>query len=276
MRTLTLLATFGAAAALVTTLEAQNPNPWTWHGAVASGRSLEVRGISGAIRAERGSGNEVEITARKTAEESDVNEVHFAVVQAGGDVTVCAVYPGGSDDCTSGDERPRRHTHSDVSVAFTVRVPAGVAFRGVMVSGDVTATGLDGRVTLSSVSGDVTASGLTGRVSVNSVSGDAELETTAGDATATSVSGDVVVTLRGRGDTPLRFSSVSGDITLNLPANTGADVELTTVSGELTTDFPLTVTRGIGHRRLAGQINGGGRALELHTVSGDVRIRRLP
>ena len=282
MKLFVIMTALGAAAALsatdATVLQAQNPNPWTWRGTVAAGRTLEIRGVMGTIRAEPASGREVEVTATKTAEHSDVNDVRIEVVQEGGDVTICAVYPGSGNDCERGGGENHMRGHNDVHVNFTVRVPAGVNFQGAAVSGDVSATGLTGSVELTSVSGDVSGTGLTGRADLNSVSGDVELETASGEASGRSVSGSVRATVRGRATAPLRFSSVSGDLTISLPRDMGADIEMNSVSGEMSSDFPLTLGAGGRVRRshLRARIGEGGRALNLSTVSGDVRLRVLP
>jgi len=279
MRTLGIVAALGACAALSATagaapLGAQEPNPWSWRGTVAQGRTLEVRGVMGVIRAEAASGREVEVTAHKTAEDDDPDDVRIEVVQEGGDVTICAVYPGRGNTCERGGGQMRTR-RSDVHVAFTVRVPAGVEFVGAMVSGDVYATGLSADVELSSVSGDVTGTGLGGRAELHSVSGDVELETSSGEASGRSVSGSVRATVRGRGTTPLHFSSVSGDLTISLPRDIGAEMEMSTVSGDLSSDFPVTLGGRFNRRRMNARIGDGGRRLELSTVSGSIRIRAL-
>lgn len=281
MRTLGLIAALGAFAALsasadASALRAQEPNPWSWRGTVPRGKTLEVRGVMGTIRAEPASGREVEVTARKHADDSDPNEVRIEVVEHEGDVTICAVYPGGGNSCEPGGGEMHIRGHNDVQVAFTVRVPAGVDFVGAMVSGDVFATGLDGRVDLTSVSGSVSGTGLGGRADLHSVSGDVEVETASGEATGRSVSGNARATVRGRATAPLRFSSVSGDLTISLPRDLGADLEMSTVSGDLSSDFPLTLGGRVRPRNLQARIGAGGRRLDLSTVSGSVRIRALP
>ena len=56
MKLFVFLTALGAAAALsaadATLLQGQNPNPWSWRGTVAVGRTLEIRGVMGFIRAE--------------------------------------------------------------------------------------------------------------------------------------------------------------------------------------------------------------------------------
>src|SRR5215831_1260432 len=64
-----------------------------WHGSIAQGHSIEVKGVNGDIRAEPSGSNEVEVVAEKRANRDDPESVHIDVVPHGGDVTICAVYP---------------------------------------------------------------------------------------------------------------------------------------------------------------------------------------
>src|SRR5215813_4061164 len=64
-----------------------------WSGQIQRGKAIEVKGVNGSVRAEFTSGNQVEVTAVKSARRSDLNSVSVQVVQDDGNVTVCAVYP---------------------------------------------------------------------------------------------------------------------------------------------------------------------------------------
>ena len=62
-----------SAALLVATLlpgsgavSAQSPQ-FHWHGAIAQGNSIEVKGVNGDVRAEASGSNEVEVVAEKQA-----------------------------------------------------------------------------------------------------------------------------------------------------------------------------------------------------------------
>src|SRR5262245_35765332 len=63
-----------------------------WSGVVQRGKGIDIKGVNGAVR-EFASGNQVEVTATKTARRSDVKSVSVQVVQDDGNVTICAVYP---------------------------------------------------------------------------------------------------------------------------------------------------------------------------------------
>ena len=229
---------------------------WSWHGVVAPGKSVEIRGINGDISAEAASGNEVEVTAVKRARRSDPDEVRIEVVQSDAGVTICAVYPGDRNRCEAGGGHMNTR-NNDVEVDFTVRVPRGVGFDG------------------NTVNGDVEANGLTGDVETNSVNGAVRLETMGGEASGSSVNGSVTAVVHAVGQRAMRFNSVNGSVNVTLPANIGADVDAKTVNGSIDTDFPISVTGRMSPRHLAGTIGQGGRHLELETVNGSIRLRKL-
>lgn len=238
-----------------------------WSGRMSEGQTLQVKGITGSVRAELASGSTAEVVARKRGDGDDFDQVRILLDEGRDGVTVCAVYGQRSvdarscdynDDDGEGRDGDRRHRSIDVSVDFVVRVPAGVEFGGTMVTGDVRAEGLRS---------DVDANSVTGNVWV----------TTTGIAKANTVTGDIDVEI-GRMDwSRLSFKTVSGDITVRVPADFEADVEFESLSGDLESDFDIQVRRErrqwVGSH-VQGTIGGGGRDLELNTVSGDVRLIR--
>ena len=236
----------------------QQGDHWTWHGAVAAGKTIEIRGVSGDVVATLASGNEVEVTADKHARHSDPADVQIQVVQGADGVTICAVYPGRGNTCEEGHSHMNVRDNNDVQVDFTVHVPRGVTFHGVTVNGDVEATGLGGPT------------------DVETVNGSATIETSSGQARAKTVIGSVTATVGSTsGSGSLDFETVNGAITLSLPAGLNADVAAETVNGSITTDFPIQVQGRMSPRELRGQIGSGGRELHLETVNGSIRIRRL-
>lgn len=235
----------------------QSGDNWNWRGAIAAGKSLEIRGISGSIRAEPASGSAVEVTAEKHGRRSDPASVQIEVVEHGSGITICAVYPGDDNECRPGGGHMNVR-RNDVEVDFVARVPAGVAFDANNVNGDVEVSGLASRVDASTVNGSVT------------------LETTAGEASGTTVNGGVRATVRGAGQGRLSFSTVNGSIDVSLASGISADFSAQTVNGEIRSDFPVTMTGRISPRRMRGQIGQGGRQLDLRTVNGGIRLHSLP
>src|SRR4051812_28729422 len=79
-----LLAVAGTAAA---------QNPFQWHGSIAQGSTIEVKGVNGEVRAEASGSNEVEVVAEKRAIRDNPEDVRIEVVKHADGVTICAVYP---------------------------------------------------------------------------------------------------------------------------------------------------------------------------------------
>jgi hypothetical protein len=258
------LASVGPAAALAlilipSTALAQRTAPFEWRGTVLQGSTIEIKGVNGDIQAAPAGGSDVEVSAVRSGRRNNPEEVQIEVVPHGDGVTICAVYPSTGNrpnECRPGGGGRMNVRDNDVSVAFTVRVPAGVRFAGRTVNGDIEAQSLSGPVELNTVNGSIAFS-----------------TTAYGDAQTVngSIQGALGSTMwSGK----LDFSTVNGSITLELPADISTDLRANTVNGDITTDFPITISGRVNRRSLNGTIGGGGRSLEMETVNGSVKLRR--
>lgn len=260
MNTRSHLASAVALAALILVPTLAAAQDFNWHGAIAQGRSIEIKGVNGDIHAEPAAGNEVQVVAEKRARRDDPALVRIEVVPSAAGVTICAVYPtrdgAKPNACAPGEGGRMNVQNSDVTVRFTVRVPAGVVFVGTTVNGEVEATRLNGDVALRTVNGSVTFS-------------------TTGAGRASTVNGSIRGEM-GRADwsDTLDMSTVNGSITLTLPTTLNTDVRASTVNGDIRSDFPVTTSGRISRRRLEGTIGGGGRLLALESVNGSITLKR--
>jgi hypothetical protein len=239
---------------------AQQANPFVWNGTLTAGQTLEIQGVNGSVRAEPANGVQAEVTAVKRGRRSDPATVSVQVVMnPSGGVTICSVYPsaggGQQNDCQSGDMGRQTVHDNDVTVDYTVKVPAGVHFVGRTVNGSVTARSLQG---------DVDGHTVNGRVEIS----------TTGVASATTVNGAIDVSLGTPVWTePLAFSTVNGSITLKVPPVIDAQVKAEMMNGAFSSDLPLVVqTSHNGGRRITGVIGNGGRELSLHTLNGSIHL----
>jgi len=235
----------------------QQPQDFHWTGTLATGKTLTIQNINGAITAVPSNSNQVEVTGIKHARRGDPASVQVKVEQGSDGVVICTIYrDDGRSTCSDRRSSHRSDKRHDVSVDFTVRVPAAVPLVAVTVNGDVT------------------AKGLASTTSVTTVNGNAEVETR-GFAEATSVNGSVSVVM-GKADWSgeARYSSVNGAVSVTLPRGTSTDVHASTVNGDIETDFPLTVVGRFGPRSVNGTIGSGGRSLRLSTVNGGITIRK--
>ena len=243
-----------------TVLIQSSSDEFRWKGAVARGAVVEVKGVNGAINAEPSSDNQVEVLALKHARRSDVNSVQIKVVEHAGGVTICAVYP--TDDpskpnsCEAGEGNGRNSVrNNDVSVEFTVRVPAQVALAARTINGEISAKSLSGNITAQTINGSIRLS-------------------TSGYAEATTINGGITAQF-GDANWPssLKFSTLNGGIDLDLPSGLSTDIEAQTTNGSIRSDFPLTISSFAGPKRIKGKIGAGGRELMLKTLNGSISLR---
>jgi hypothetical protein len=243
-----------------------------WSGALSAGKRIEIKGISGDIAVEPASGANVEVVANKSARRGDASRVSIKVVEHATGVTICAVYPTDdpnrmtscvpSDSETAHDDGgPVNVRSGEVTVAFKVRVPAGVDFVGRTVNGEITAEALASNVTSKTVNGSI-------RIS------------TSGYANAKTVNGEINAQLGNPNwSGSLEFKTVNGEINIVLPAATAAKVDAKTFNGEINSEFPLTLTGKFGPRKLTGTIGGPlneqtMRELVLKTLNGSINLKR--
>jgi hypothetical protein len=233
-----------------------------WSGTVLAGKSIEIKGVNGSIRAEQASGNQVEVVATKNGRRSDSKSVEIKVVEHAQGVTICSVYPTNDasqpNECQPGSGGRMNARNSDVKVDFVVRVPSGVRFIGRTVNGEIHASGLKGDVEGYSINGSIELS-------------------TSGLVKAKTVNGGISATLgstnwSGR----LAFETVNGSIKVELPSGANTEFEAFTVNGRISSDFPVTVQGKIDPRKLTGTIGNGGRGLVMKSVNGSIELIRVP
>lgn len=225
-----------------------------WAGRLREGSTIEIKGVNGSIVAAATNGEEVGVSAVKSARRSDPDEVRIEVNTHRNGVTICAVYPGRGNVCEPAEGGQNNTKNNDVRVDFEVKVPAGVRFVARTVNGSVRTDDLDGPIEAYTVNGEVEIS-------------------SSGTATASTVNGSIAARLGvSRFDEDLRFDTVNGSITLECPRRIRAEVSASTVNGGIETDFPLTVRGRLSRHRLQGRIGDGGGSLRLATVNGGIRL----
>ncbi len=220
---------------------------------IATNGSIALHNLSGAVHVTTWNQNAVKVDAIKTARTQErLQEARIVVENTPDRVVIRTRYP--NRDWDDGDDRDGR---SLASVEYSLTIPAGASLDEVkLVSGDVEVKDVGGEVRVSTVSGDVSAQGLKGRADISSVSG------------------NVKVTFN-RASSRMNLHSVSGDVIATLPSDASVEVSANTVSGDISNEFGLEVEHGkyVGHH-LTGQIGNGDGKLELHSVSGEIRVRR--
>lgn len=251
----TLLGAAGASAQ-------QRDDSFRWSKAIAQGRTVELRGMNGAIRASAASGREVVVRAVKRWRRGNPKAVEVQVVEHAGGVTICAVWVERGGRCEPGEGsnggkgRDGWSDRNDVAVDFELELPAGVAAE------------------MSTVNGEIEAEGLASDIEASTVNGGVQVGTT-GAAVASTVNGDVEVRM-GRADWrgSQQFSTVNGSVEITLPAGADFDFRGSTVNGDIESDFPLTMTGRFSRKSLSGTVGKGGRSLSVTTVNGSIELRK--
>jgi len=209
---------------------------------------VSIDNVAGNIVVTGGSGDEVSIEAvkRTRGDRSELATVRITVDERAGRVDVR----------TEGEQNRsnRGRRGSQVSVDYTVTVPASASVDLHSVSGSMRVTGVRGSLRAETVSGNVTTTDTPKLEVAKSISGDVSLTGAAaeGDLSASSVSGSV--TARGLKAHGLDLGSVSGDIMLS----------------DVTCDR-LGIKSVSGSVEYAGSILKGGR-YEINSHSGSVRL----
>jgi hypothetical protein len=195
---------------------------------------LDLENISGDVTIRQGTGRElvVEILreSRGTSEataKAGLEAVRAVSEERGGRVTVKTTYP-----------TQRGRGEYSVDVNYIISAPAGT------------------RITTRSISGDVTANGVDGELSVNTISGDIRITDADRVATAAAISGDITLTNVGA-EGLLEASTVSGELLatgikarrVSLQATSGGvtargidagDVKLGSITDDVVFDGTLT------------------------------------
>jgi lia operon protein LiaG len=108
---------------------------------------------------------------------------------------------------------------------------------------------------------------------------DISLKNVTGPLVISTISGSVNVTFTEISkDKSISIASVSGEVDVTLPAKAGFNLEMGTVSGNMYSDFDFPASnndmRRVGGSNIRASLNGGGVDLKLHSVSGNIYLRK--
>ena len=259
-------------ASLVTMAVAAAPafaqaDNFRWSGTAAAGSEVSVSNVNGNVTITPSTTGKVEVLGAKRGSGTSLSHIRADVQQTSRGIVVCVLYNESSycdDNGSHSNDRGSRNRDDDwgnARIDLEVAVPTNLQVSANSVSGNVSVTGAQGDVRANTVSGDVILDKLhASSIKANTVSGDLEVR---------------VDELLGRGD--FSFNTVSGDLTLMVPRTFDADLSMSSVSGDVNSDFALTVSSTNRMRRgsVEARIGNGGRRLDVHTVSGNLRLRAV-
>jgi DUF4097 and DUF4098 domain-containing protein YvlB len=129
-------------------------------------------------------------------------------------------------------------------------------------------------VNVSNTNGQVTLTGLNGKVTAHTTNGQVRGDTLTGAVEARTTNGGVNMDLSSIGKEPVRLHTTNGGVTLTLPESAKADISASVTNGGISVgDFQNLDVGEKTRRRFEAKLNGGGASIELETTNGGVRIR---
>lgn len=138
-------------------------------------------------------------------------------------------------------------------------------------SGSVTVSNIKGDVRVNALAGVIRVSRPGGRVVADTASGEVEIQDVAKDVKAHAASGRVYVQGNPGADSYWELKTVSGGVQFSVPSSANFHLSAEAVSGEIRADIPIVIEEQGKHSLRAHMGNGGGR-VEVHTVSGEIRV----
>jgi putative adhesin len=255
----------------------RDSDTWRWDGRVEAGRWMAVFNVNGSVDFAPSPDNMVHLVAEKRSNGREMDDIHFEVVQAGGNVTICAIWNNSSRCEDGGTSTIRRNQNNEnhTSVKFTVKVPRNIRVGAHSVNGGVSVRDVGVEVRANSVNGGVNVRNTSGPVRATTVNGGVDVSTAAGPVTASTVNGNVDARMASlQGDDDMSFKTVNGSIAIYVPSGFDANFRFDTVSGGIDSDFPMTLTGRWGPRHASGKIGNGGRDLRASNVNGSIELRK--
>ena len=255
----------------------RNSDVWRWDGRVDAGRWMNVFNVNGTVDFAPSADNMVHLVAEKRSNGREMDDIHYEVVQAGGNVTICAIW-NNSSRCEDGGVQSFHHdgnneNHSNVKI--TVQVPRSVKVGAHSVNGGVSVREVGAEVRANSVNGGVRVLNATGPVKATTVNGGVDVTTTTGPVTAETVNGNVDARMASlQGDEDMMFKTVNGSVSIYVPARFDGTFRFDTVHGGIDSDFPMTLSGRWGPRHAAGTIGNGGRDIRASSVNGSISLRK--
>jgi len=250
---------------------------WRWDGRVDAGRWMNVFNVNGTVDFAPSADNMVHLVAEKRSNGRQPDDIHYEVVQAGGNVTICAIWNDNAR-CEEGGMQSLHNNENNEnhsSVRITVQVPKSVRVGAHSVNGAVSVHDVGAEVRANTVNGGVGVRNASGPVRATTVNGGVDVSTAAGPVTAETVNGNVdarMSTLQGNDD--MSFKTVNGGIAIYVPARFDANFRFDTVHGGIDSDFPMTLSGRLGPRHASGTIGSGGRDLRASSVNGSIELRK--
>ena len=156
------------------------------------------------------------------------------------------------------------------------------SIRADNIGQDIRANSASGTVTVSDIKGDARISSLSGtteilkpggRVEISTANGTIHIQGATSDVKAQAANGSMNVQGNPGASSYWDLKTGSGNVQLDVPANASFHLAAEAVSGEIKADIPIVVEERGKHSLRAHVGTGNGGRVEIHTISGEIRLR---
>ena len=225
------------------------------------------------IRIGKESRNWGNITTRYVIETPAESEIHSSVGSGAQEVRNIR---GPVELLTGSGEIHARHIARDAH--FTTgsgRIEAtdlGGDVRTSTGSGSITLDGVKGAVRAKTGSGSITLSAAQGRAELHAASGSITVRDAAPDLEVHTASGSISVEGNPAPNSNWELHAVSSSVVLSVPRDASFLFSAHSLSGSIQTDIPIVVEEQSKHE-LRARLGSGAARIEVHTVSGSIRVR---
>src|SRR5215210_3450673 len=210
---------------------------------LASGATVEVKGINGTVDIETHNGSTAEINIIRTARNRDYLDYQKVIIEA----TANKLVVRGEKNKDNEWEGRNRNVRQRV----TLRLPRQV---------DLTVAGINGRTTVGEIDGPVRLSGINGKVEVGQAVGYSEIS---------GINGKVSIVISQLSERGIQVSGVNGSVELQFRDNVNADLEATGVNGSVNTDMAEVVFEGKFNRQnFRAKFGAGGTPIKMSGING--------
>jgi hypothetical protein len=217
---------------------------------LSRGAQVEVRGINGRVEIETSNGSTAEVHVVRSAKDRADLEFHKIIIEQSADRLVVR----GEND----RERNREARGRQVRQRVMMKIPRQV---------DLSASGVNGRVTVGEIDGPVKLSGINGRVEVAQARGYSHIS---------GINGRVEMTVAGLGEQGIQVSGINGGVELRFAEDLNADLNVTGINGNVSTEVAnVTIQGKLEKHSFRARIGSGGAPITVSGVNGRVRLSRL-
>lgn len=215
------------------------------------GGRFSISNVNGSITVTGGGGNTVEIVATKKAKnQKDLDEIEIEISHSASEIVI---------ETELGDSDGWFSHGSSGQVKYEITVPGGTVLDSV-----------------ETVNGDVSISGVNGKVVAESVNGDLEITGLEDDARLSTINGGINAGFeKCEGEQSIKAETVNGRVTIALPKDADVEVSADTLNGGINgRDFGLETDKGFVGSDLNGKIGNGSARLNIDTVNGSIKIKK--